>query len=52
MRTTKISSMFLISVIAIAGIGVSYAGLTDYIQIYGEVTVAMVRLLLLQLRWR
>jgi len=44
MKTTKISSMFLISVIAIAGIGVSYAGLTDYIQIYGEVTVATVEM--------
>jgi hypothetical protein len=44
MRRNKLGAFFLVSTLALAGIGVSYAGFTDYIQIYGEIDNATVRL--------
>lgn len=38
----KIGAMFLVSVLALAGIGISYAGFTDVIHIYGTVDTATV----------
>ena len=42
MRKNKMGAMFLVSVLALAGIGVSYAGFTDVIDIYGSVETATV----------
>lgn len=47
MRKNKIGSLFLVSALALAGIGVSYAGFTDEISIYGEVETATVDLTIL-----
>ncbi len=44
MRNDKIGSIFLISVLALAGIGISYSGFTDNIHIYGFVDTAVVDL--------
>ena len=38
MKTNKIGSIFLISVLALAGIGISYAGWTDTITVSGNVS--------------
>lgn len=38
MKTNKIGSLFIISLLALAGIGISYAGFTDTITIFGTVT--------------
>ena len=40
MRRNKIGAMFLVSTLALAGIGISYAGFTDYLQVYGRITTA------------
>jgi hypothetical protein len=42
MKRNKIGSMFLVSVLALAGVGISYAGFTDYITVYGTVNTATV----------
>lgn len=42
MKTNKIGSLFLVSVLALAGIGISYAGFTDTLSIYGTVDTATV----------
>jgi len=42
MKGKKLGSLFLISILALAGIGVSYAGLTDEIFVYGSVNTAYV----------
>ena len=44
MKSNKIGAMFLISVLALAGIGVSYAGFTDEISILGTANTATVSL--------
>ena len=44
MEKNKIGTIFLISVLALAGIGASYAGMTDSIKIYGTVKTATVDL--------
>ena len=44
MIKNKIGSIFLISILALAGIGISYAGFTDSISIYGTVSTATVEL--------
>ena len=44
MRRNKIGSMFLVSVLALAGIGISYAGFSDSISVYGTVDTATVNL--------
>jgi len=42
MKANKIGSIFLMSVLALAGIGVSYAGFYDEISVYGTVDTATV----------
>ncbi len=42
MKGKKLGSLFLISILALAGIGVSYAGLTDSIFVYGQAKTAVV----------
>lgn len=42
MKGKKLGSLFLISILALAGIGVSYAGLTDSIYVYGHAETATV----------
>lgn len=42
MKGKKLGSLFLISILALAGIGVSYAGLTDSIYVYGQAETAVV----------
>jgi hypothetical protein len=42
MKKTKIATVFLISVLALAGIGITYSGFTDIISIYGTVDTAKV----------
>ena len=42
MRKNKIGAMFLVSILALTGVGVSYAGFTDVINIYGTVDTATV----------
>lgn len=42
MKNEKIGTIFLIIILSIAGIGISYAGLTDTIHIYGTVDSATV----------
>lgn len=44
MKNAKIGTIFVISVLALAGIGISYAGLTDTIFIYGTVITGTVDL--------
>jgi uncharacterized repeat protein (TIGR01451 family) len=44
MNKNKIGTIFMISVLALAGIGISYAGLTDEINIYGTVSTGTVDL--------
>ena len=44
MKKNKIGSMFLILALALAGIGISYAGFTDTIYVYGTVDTATVEL--------
>lgn len=41
-KNGKIGAIFLISVLALAGVGISYAGLTDTIHVYGTVNTATV----------
>lgn len=43
MDKNKIGTIFMISVLSLAGIGISYAGLTDTINIYGSVNTATVQ---------
>lgn len=43
MKKNKIGSIFLVSVLALAGIGISYAGFSDMISVYGEVNTATVQ---------
>jgi hypothetical protein len=42
MRHNKIGTLFLVSVLALAGIGISYAGFSDNIAVYGTVDTATV----------
>jgi hypothetical protein len=42
MNKNKIGTLFLVSALALAGIGISYAGFTDTISIFGEVDTATV----------
>ena len=42
MRRTKIGIMFLVFVLALAGIGITYAGFTDTIYVYGTVDTGTV----------
>jgi len=44
MKKNKIGAIFLISVLALASIGISYAGFTDTIYVYGTVKTATVEL--------
>ncbi len=44
MKNAKIGTIFVISILALAGIGISYAGLTDTIFIYGTVSTGTVDL--------
>jgi hypothetical protein len=44
MKRNKIGSIFLVSVLALAGIGISYAGFFDTIHVYGKVDTATVTL--------
>jgi len=44
MFTKKINTIFTISILAIAGIGISYAGFTDEINLYGTVNTGTVTL--------
>lgn len=44
MKGNKIGSIFLVSVLALAGIGVAYAGFTDSISVYGTVDTATVEI--------
>ena len=44
MRKNKISAMFLILVLALTGVGVSYAGFTDSISVYGTVNTGTVNI--------
>lgn len=44
MKTQKVGSLFLVSILALAGIGISYAGFTDTLYIFGEVNTATVSL--------
>jgi len=44
MKENKIGTIFLISALAIAGIGISYAGFSDNISVYGTVTTGTVEL--------
>ena len=42
MKRNKLGSIFLVSILALAGVGISYAGFTDEIFIYGTVNTATV----------
>jgi len=42
MKRNKTGAMFMVSVLALAGIGISYAGFTDAIYVYGTVDTATV----------
>ena len=42
MKGNKVGTMFFISILVLAGIGISYAGFTDSIAIYGSVNTATV----------
>ena len=42
MRKNKVGSIFLVSMLALAGLGMSYAGFTDAISVYGTVDTATV----------
>lgn len=44
MRKNKIGAVFLVSALALAGIGITYAGFTDTISVYGTVSTATVEL--------
>jgi hypothetical protein len=44
MRKNKIGSLFLVAALALAGIGISYAGFTDTITVFGEVETGTVEL--------
>jgi len=44
MKRTKIGSLLVISVLALAGIGIAYAGFTDTISVQGDVNTATVTL--------
>ena len=44
MEKNKIGTIFLISALALAGIGISYAGFTDTVYVYGTVDTATVEL--------
>lgn len=44
MKSNKIGTAFIVTVLALAGIGISYAGLTDTITVYGTVTTGTVDL--------
>ena len=46
MKKDKIGTIFLVSILALAGIGVSFAGLTDTIHVYGTVSTATVDLVI------
>lgn len=41
-RRVKLGTLFIVSLLALAGIGISYAGLTDTITIFGTVQTAVV----------
>jgi hypothetical protein len=43
MRNNKIGTLFFVSMLALAGIGVSFAGLTDTITVFGTVSTARVQ---------
>lgn len=42
MRKDKIGTIFLVTVLALAGVGISYAGFTDSITVYGTADTATV----------
>ena len=42
MKTNKIGTIFLVSILALAGIGVSYSGFIDVIKVHGEISTAYV----------
>ena len=44
MNSSKIGTIFFVSVLALAGVGISFAGLTDNIHVYGTVSTATVDL--------
>lgn len=44
MRKNKLGAMFVVSVLALTGIGITYAGFTDSISVYGTVNTATVDL--------
>ncbi len=44
MNTNKITIIFLVSILALAGIGISYAGFVDLIQVHGNVSTAYVEI--------
>ena len=46
MKANKIGSIFLVSILALTGLGVTYAGLTDTISVYGTVDTATVDLVI------
>ena len=48
MNTSKIGAVFLFATLALAGIGVSYAGFTDTLNIYGTVQTATVEFTIIE----
>jgi len=44
MKSNKVSTVFLVSILTLAGVGISYAGLTDSLSIYGTVDTGTVDL--------
>ena len=42
MKGKKIGTLFMVSILALAGVGISYAGLTDTITVFGTVNTARV----------
>ena len=44
MKNNKISVIFFVSILSLAGVGISYAGFTDTISVYGMVNTATVEL--------
>ena len=44
MKRNKIGTLFLVTVLSLAGLGVAYAGFTDSISIFGTVNTATVEL--------
>ena len=42
MKSQKIGALFIISILALTGIGISYAGLTDSFYIFGTAKTAVV----------